>query len=48
MLSEVVLDITRKRVTPVSGEGALGKWRAPGGARPRLTRRVLTKGKTPA
>jgi hypothetical protein len=29
MLSEVVLDITRKRITPVSGEGALGKWRAP-------------------
>ena len=29
MLSEVVLDTTLRRVTPVSGKGALGKWRAP-------------------
>ncbi len=29
MLSEVVLDTTLRQVTPVSGKGALGKWRAP-------------------
>ncbi len=29
MLSEVVLDTTLRRVTPVSGKGALGKRRAP-------------------
>jgi hypothetical protein len=34
MPSEVVLNITRKRVTPVSGEGALGKWRTPYTDRP--------------
>ena len=29
MPSEVVLNITLTRVTPGTGEGALGKWRAP-------------------
>ena len=29
MLSEEVLDTSRKRVTPAGGEGALGQWRAP-------------------
>ncbi len=29
MPSEVVPDTTRRRVTPVSGKGALGTWRAP-------------------
>jgi hypothetical protein len=29
MPSEVMPDITLRRVTPGSGKGALGKWRAP-------------------
>jgi hypothetical protein len=29
MPSEVVCDTTLRSVTPVSGKGALGKWRAP-------------------
>ena len=29
MPSEVVQDITLMRITPASGKGALGKWRAP-------------------
>ena len=29
MPSEVMRDITLRRVTPASGEEALGKWRAP-------------------
>ncbi len=32
MLSEVVQDTTLMRITPASGKGALGKWRAPKGS----------------
>jgi len=31
MPSEVVQDTTLMRITPASGKGALGKWRAPSG-----------------